>query len=221
MSDVKFSLVITNYNRAEFLARSIRSCLLQLILHQKIEVLIVDDGSTDGSKAVLNEFIDEVNIISLEKNQGVAAASNVGLKHAKGKYWMRVDADDYLSMHACAFMGAVLDNNDDIGFVFGDHIRLADDGTSKLLVSLADEETLFEHGAGVLFRTEILRSLGGYDECLLNCEDRDLLYRMKRSGVVGYHIPVPLYRYYIHGKNISQNVDRRYYKEIVETKNEV
>ena len=221
MSEVKFSLVITNYNRAEFLARSIRSCLLQLILHQKIEVLIVDDGSTDGSKAVLNEFNDEVDIISLETNQGVAAASNVGLKHAKGKYWMRVDADDYLSMHACAFMGAVLDNNDDIGFVFGDHIRLEDQGTDKERVSLADEETLFEHGAGVLFRTEILRSIGGYDESLLNCEDRDLLYRMKRSGVVGYHIPVPLYRYYIHGKNISRNVDRRYYKEIVESKNDV
>ena len=221
MSEVKFSLVITNYNRAEFLARSIRSCLLQLILHQKIEVLIVDDGSTDGSKAVLNEFNDEVDIISLETNQGVAAASNVGLKHAKGKYWMRVDADDYLSMHACAFMGAVLDNNDDIGFVFGDHIRLEDQGTEKERVSLADEETLFEHGAGVLFRTEILRSIGGYDESLLNCEDRDLLYRMKRSGVVGYHIPVPLYRYYIHGKNISRNVDRRYYKEIVESKNDV
>ena len=221
MSEVKFSLVITNYNRAEFLARSIRSCLLQLILHQKIEVLIVDDGSTDGSKAVLNEFNDEVDIISLETNQGVAAASNVGLKHAKGKYWMRVDADDYLSMHACAFMGAVLDNNDDIGFVFGDHIRLEDQGTDKERVSLADEETLFEHGAGVLFRTEILRSIGGYDESLLNCEDRDLLSRMKRSGVVGYHIPVPLYRYYIHGKNISRNVDRRYYKEIVESKNDV
>ena len=42
-----------------------------------------------------------------------------------------VDADDYLSMHACAFMGAVLDNNDDIGFVFGDHIRLEDQGTDK------------------------------------------------------------------------------------------
>ena len=61
----------------------------------------------------------------------MAAASNVGLKHAKGKYWMRVDADDYLSMHACAFMGAVLDNNDDIGFVFGDHIRLEDQGTTR------------------------------------------------------------------------------------------
>ena len=221
MYDAKFSLVITNYNRAEFLARSIRSCLLQLILHQKIQVLIVDDGSTDGSKEVLNEFTDEVDIIALKTNRGVAAASNVGLKHAKGKYWMRVDADDYLSMHACAFMGAVLDNNDDVGFVFGDHIRLDSEGTSKLRVSLADEDALFEHGAGVLFRTEILREIGGYDESLLNCEDRDLLYRMKRAGVCGYHIPVPLYRYYIHGKNISQNVDRAYYKEIVESKNEV
>ena len=100
----------------------------------------------------------------------MAAASNLGLKHAKGKYWMRVDADDYLSMHACAFMGAVLDNNDDIGFVFGDHIRLKDQGTEKERVSLADEETLFEHGAGVLFRTEILRSIGGYDESCLTAK---------------------------------------------------
>ena len=47
---------------------------------------------------------------------------------------MRVDADDYLSMNACAFMGSVLDNNDDIGFVYGDHIRLANGGASKLRV---------------------------------------------------------------------------------------
>ena len=113
-------------------------------------------------------------------------------------------------------MGAVLDNSDDIGFVFGDHIRLEDHGTDKVRVSLADEETLFEHGAGVLFRTEILRSIGGYDESLLNCEDPDLFWD-ETVSIVGYHIPVPLYRY-IHGKNISQNLDRHYYKEIVETK---
>ena len=219
MSDIKFSLVITNYNRAEFLGRAIRSCLMQLVLHQRVEVLVVDDGSTDNSLKVLQEFSHDIKMFALKVNSGVATASNTGLKHATGKYWMRVDADDYLSMYSCAFMGAVLDNNDEVGFVYGDHFRLDVGAENKTRVSLADDEMLFEHGAGVLFRTDLLKSVGGYDEKLRNCEDRDLLYRLKNAGVVGHHIPVPLYRYYIHGKNISRSMDRDKYKAMVESKN--
>ncbi len=219
--NINFSLIVTNYNKGLYIARAIRSCLMQLVVRQIIEVIVIDDGSTDNSMIVLKEFGDEIQVFQNKKNIGVANASNIGLKNARGKYWMRVDADDFLNMNACAFMGSILDNNNEFGFVFSDHFRVDSNGKKIDRVSLSDEEILFEHGAGVLFRTQLLKDLGGYDESLRNCEDRDLLYRLKKIGIKGYHLPIPLYRYYIHGNNISQSKDRDNFKKIVEQKHAV
>ncbi len=216
--DVDFTLVITNYNRAEFLARSIRSCLMQLILRRTVEVIVVDDASTDNSLEILGEFSRDVRLFKCDKNEGVAKASNIGLENSRGKYWMRVDADDFLNMYACAFMGAVLDENPEVGFVYCDHYRVDVQGVKISKVRLDNDEALFEHGAGVLFRRDVLLQAGGYDVALRNCEDRDLLYRIKHLGAKGYHLPVPLYRYYLHGNNISQMQERHKYRNIVEKK---
>lgn len=221
MQDVDFTLVITNYNRAEFIARAIRSCLMQLILRKTIEVIVIDDASTDNSTEILKEFSKDIRLFKCDVNMGVARASNIGLENAKGRYWMRVDADDFLNMHACSYMGAILDENDEIDYVYCDHYRVDVQGVKISKVRLNNDEALFEHGAGVLFRTDVLRHLGGYDEKLRNCEDRDLLYRIKKDNKAGYYLPVPLYRYYIHGNNISQTQERREFRSIVEKKHEV
>ena len=219
--NIKFSLIVTNYNKGLFIARAIRSCLMQLVIRQIVEVIVVDDGSTDNSMDVLNEFGGEIRVFQNKSNCGVSNASNIGLNNSSGEYWMRVDADDFLNMNACAFMGSILENNNEFGFVFSDHFRVDSNGIKIDRVSLSEEEILFEHGAGVLFRTQLLKDIGGYDESLRNCEDRDLLYRLKKIGVKGYHLPVPLYRYYIHGNNISQSKERNNYKKIVEQKHAI
>lgn len=203
------SLVITNHNKSEFLPRAIRSCLNQVLLRQFVEVIVVDDASTDASRYVYREFASDLIIIEFPENRGVAAASNAGLEAATGRYWMRVDADDFLSSQACAFMGAVLDSNDDVTFVYGDHIRVDSIGRSAGRVRLDSPEQLRRHGAGVLFRREALRDLGGYDESLRNAEDYDLLVRLERAGMRGHYLPVPLYRYYLEGDNLSQGHDRQ------------
>lgn len=210
------SLVITNFNRAQFLDRAIRSCQMQLLLGQHHEVIIVDDASTDDSLKIIQEFSKDIRLFRNETNRGVAHASNVGIREAKGRYWMRVDADDYLNMYACAFMSNILDSNENIDFVYCDHYRVDIHGAKISKIRLDNEQALFEHGAGVMFRTEQLREIDGYDETLRNCEDFDLLVRLKKRGRTGYYLPVPLYRYYIHGDNITLEDSRAVFRKIVE-----
>jgi glycosyltransferase involved in cell wall biosynthesis len=213
--NVDFSLVIANFNRAQFIDRAIRSCLMQIILRRNVEIIVVDDASTDGSVDIIREFGSEVRLIRQASNQGVAAASNTGLAAARGTYWMRVDSDDFLNTHACVFLGSILDENPDIDFVYCDHHRVDVRGVKVSRVRLDNAEALYEHGAGILFRTAKLREIGGYDADLRNAEDRDLLIRLQAAGAQGYHLPVSLYRYYIHGGNISLGADRDAYKSII------
>lgn len=218
VNDVEFTLVVTNFNRAQFIDRSIRSCLVQLILGFRHEVIVVDDASTDNSLDIIQEFSNDVRLFTTDANRGVAHASNIGLENARGRYWMRVDADDFLNMYACAFMGLILDENEAVDFVYCDHYRVDTRGVKISKVRLNNEQALLEHGAGVLFRTDRLRDIGGYDESLRNCEDYDLLYRLKEKGRKGYYLPVPLYRYYIHGENITLDTSRAEFRKVVEKK---
>ena len=212
------TLVITNYNCAQYIDRAIRSCQAQLVQQRRLEIVVVDDHSIDESLNVIGEFGDEVRLAVNPVNCGVAYSSNVGLKMARGKYWMRVDADDFLNAYACAFMCALLDENPQFAFVYCDHFRVDRRGHKIDKIRLESERTLFDHGAGVLFRTEVLREIGGYDETLRNCEDYDLLLRIRETGHVGHYLPLPLYRYYIHGKNMTLADDRETFRKIVEQK---
>ncbi len=99
------SIIITNYNYEKFLGRCIRSCLNQVI-SDKYEVILVDDCSKDRSIKVANEFkhFPNFKIIQNKKNIGVAASANIGFLKAKGKYVVRIDADDYVSRNFLFFL---------------------------------------------------------------------------------------------------------------------
>ena len=89
---MKFSVVIPLYNKEKYIEATIRSVLDQS--HQDLEVLVVDDGSTDGSLALAERFAsDRVHIIRQE-NQGVSVARNTGIEHASGEFICFLDADD-------------------------------------------------------------------------------------------------------------------------------
>jgi len=213
------SIVITSYNKELFIDRAIRSCLNQLLFSKQKEVIVVDDNSTDQTLVKIREFEDEVKIILNDMNYGVAYTSNVGLSESTGEYWIRVDADDYLSMHACEFMSAILIYNPDIDFVYTDHIRVDYLGNTIKRVYLSTDEKLYEHGAGIMFRKEKLIEIGGYSNVFRNCEDYDLLIRLKKNGAKGYYLPIPLYKYYIHGNNITLDDSREAYKQLVRQRN--
>lgn len=90
---MKVSVIITNYNYQDFVKECIDSCLNQS--YKNIEIIVVDDGSTDNSKDVLNTYRNSVNLI-FQDNAGMVEASNTGYKEVTGDLTIFLDADDFL-----------------------------------------------------------------------------------------------------------------------------
>jgi len=85
------SIVITNYNYGEFLADAICSSLTQS--YENVEVIVIDDGSTDNSINVLNQFVDDITVIR-QRNGGLVSALNTGFLHSRGEIICFLDSDD-------------------------------------------------------------------------------------------------------------------------------
>ncbi len=214
--NVDITIAILNYNRQNFLDRSIRSCGDQILFNKQFEILVIDDGSVDKSiKKIKSLNLNNLRVIKNKKNMGIGFSSNVALKKSRGKYFMRVDSDDFLNKHALNDMSKILDNNKDIAMVYGDHYKVDENGFKEKLVKLNSMNKLKNHGAGILFRSKILKKVGGYNLNLRQCEDFDLISRIIKKGYKKYYLPVPYYRYYMHNYNITKIDDRsKYYKQI-------
>lgn len=91
--DPKVSVVIPTYNRAHLISRAIKSVLDQT--YKDLEIIVVDDGSTDNTEKIINSFQDErIIYIQHDKNKGASAARNTGIKASKGEYIAFQDSDD-------------------------------------------------------------------------------------------------------------------------------
>jgi len=212
------SVIITNHNRQPYLGRAIRSCLKQSLHTKRYEIIVVDDASTDKSRDVIAGFKDKIVPIFLKKNVGVAEASNEGIRNALGSYVIRVDSDDYINENTLLFMTEILDANKDIGFVYCDHIRVDEEERPLQRVSLSTPESLFRHGAGIMFRKSYLEKLGLYDPAFRNAEDYDLLKRYIKNWD-GYHLRLPLYRYRQHEGQMTRGDDRKEWEAKSDEKN--
>lgn len=97
MSSPLVSIVINNYNYGRYLEQAIESALAQTYPH--IELIVVDDGSTDQSREIIARYRDRCDAV-LKENGGQASAFNVGIQRTKGEYVLLLDSDDYLFPHA-------------------------------------------------------------------------------------------------------------------------
>ena len=90
------SIIITCYNRERFIGRAIRSALNQRFPYGEYEVIVVDDGSTDHSREIIEDFGPGIVKIFHEENRGLPAARNSGIRKAKGRFVIHLDSDDYM-----------------------------------------------------------------------------------------------------------------------------
>ena len=97
MSDIKVSIVIACYNEDHYIAQCLDSMIAQTL--QEIEIIVVDDGSTDNSLSVIKQYAlkDQRIIVLQQQHKGVAQARNLGICYAHGKYISFFDADDFVA----------------------------------------------------------------------------------------------------------------------------
>ncbi|MDA3883769.1 MAG: glycosyltransferase [Bacteroidales bacterium] len=206
------TVYITNYNYGQYIREAITGLLNQTF--QNFEVIIIDDGSTDNSKEIIEEYASHEKIqIIYQQNKGLNVTNNVAIKASKGKYIMRLDADDFLTPDALEVMSTKLESDENLGLVFPDYYMVDKEGNILNIEqrhSFNDEVSLFDqpaHGACTMIRTDFLKNLGGYDE-QYTCQDG---YELWIKFVTKYkvaNVNKPLFYYRQHGKNLTSNEDK-------------
>ncbi|MCD8315850.1 MAG: glycosyltransferase, partial [Eggerthellaceae bacterium] len=113
------SIIVPVYNNYYYLNKCLDSLVSQTL--SSIEIICIDDGSDDGSGALIDEWAGKDSRIKAvhEKNSGVAHARNVGLDIAQGRYILFVDSDDYIAYRSCEFLCEVADATEADIVVFG------------------------------------------------------------------------------------------------------
>lgn len=200
---IKISIIVTNYNYGHYLGRCLRSLLSQSINREDYEIIVVDDASTDSSHKIYESFKNEIKTIKIAENVGLAQASNIGIRSAVGRYFVRVDADDYVHPN---FLEILL-----VGFdLFGneyeaiscDYSRVKQNG--ELIEFCSQVKSPI--ACGVAFKIDVFEFLGQYDETLKLNEESEFAQRFHKANFRCYNINVPLYRYVQHGLSLSNSV---------------
>ena len=206
------TIYITNYNYGNFIKEAIDSVLNQTF--KNLELIIIDDGSTDNSKEIIEKYKDVDNVrIVYQKNKGLNVTNNIALRAARGKYIIRLDADDYFIPNALELLLDKLENDNELGMVFPDYFIV--DAQGEVLErqkrhNFDNEVSLFDqaaHGACTMIRVAFLKEVGGYDESF-SCQDGYELWVKFTSQFKVTNINEPLFNYRKHGKNLTSNEDR-------------
>lgn len=207
--------IVPTYNRASLVPRSLRSLLRQR--YSSLEVIVVDDCSTDGTSSAIEPWLDRVTYIRRTKNRGAGAACNLGLAHARGRYVCFMDDDDIAPVGRLAYQVRALELDQTVSAVFGDTSYFVERGardssTDKPRPRLclepppasAWDDTLsrwvFPTKGGALFRTATLRELGGFAEDIPRAEDYELWTRLLAAGRTGA-LALPTLVYGIHARD--------------------
>ena len=174
------SVVIPTYNRKNIIPRAIESVLNQT--YKNFEIIIVDDGSTDGTIDFLTNQYDSKLKCVLQKNQGASSARNRGINEAKGKYIAFLDSDDEWVASKLETQMAFLEKNPEIALLCGKTYRSDDIKktnsylTKKIIGNLFT--TLYSHSfvstPTVIVKKNILDQVGGFDINYKSAEDFDL-----------------------------------------------
>jgi glycosyltransferase involved in cell wall biosynthesis len=209
------SLIIATYNHGRYLAAAIDSVLAQT---RPAEVIVVDDGSTDDTPAVLAPFAGRVRV-HRQDNRGLSAARNAGLALAGGDYIGFLDADDVIAPTKLARQAAVLDADPHVGWTYCD-VRIADEVTGES--TLASERFRYAGRQldGWLFpelvrgnfmpvmaplvRRDALAAAGEFDARLTPMEDWDLWLRLSLVSPARY-VPAPLATYLVRAGGMSRD----------------
>jgi glycosyltransferase involved in cell wall biosynthesis len=216
------TLITTFHNRERYLGKAIESVLAQT--YPNFELLLWDDGSTDASLAIAQNYCKKDPRIQLFPNphQGRALSLQAAHTQAKGAYLGWVDSDDLLAPNALAETVQILEQHPEIGLVYTNHLDIDATGDIKGLgqrcqIPYSPQRILIDFMTFHfrLFRREVFERAGGIDTSFPAAIDYDLCLRMCEITQV-FHLAQPLYFYRVHRNSISghQRLMQVYYASV-------
>jgi glycosyltransferase involved in cell wall biosynthesis len=205
------TVIIPAFNQGAYLAHAIRSVLGQT--YPEFEVVVVDDGSTDHTASVAQEFTDPRIRFIQQANRGLPAARNTGIAASRGAFLTFLDSDDIFLPEKIAVLAAELQRHPRAGLAAGQAIPIDEDGRpigktfdgglpedgSRLLLGNP------LHVGSVLLRRSWQEVVGGFDETLRSYEDWDLWLRLAREGCPMRWVPSPVSLYRFHPSQMTRD----------------
>lgn len=214
------SVIIPCYNQSQYLERAVRSCVEQTLAG--VEILVINDGSTDNTKAVCESLRNVPNLRYIEQaNVGLASTRNAGIKLATGKYIQFLDADDYLHPSKLEVQARHLDENPQYAYNYCDLVRVNDDsgvaidqdtvGTTRKILTGNIFGSLLIGGyfppVCALVRKETLETYGAFTPQLDGNADYELWLRLAGHNQLCCYLDEKLCYYRMHGENMSKDLD--------------
>ena len=207
----KVSVIIPVYNREKYVGEAIDSILAQSFTN--FELLLIDDGSTDGSIEIMKSYTDpRVRLVRNEHNLGIPKTRNKGLQLARGDYIAILDSDDTALSDRLVKQVAFLDRYKDYALLGSWATQMDEEGRplekgKRQFVSSGEVKShlLFRcwlPHSSIMVRAAILQAYG-YREQYVLCSDFDLFVRLARKHQLG-HLPEPLVRHRVHEGSITR-----------------
>ena len=208
MSAEKVSVVIPCYNQGNFLNATVESVISTT--HKNIEIIIINDGSTDNSLEVAHAIkhkYPEIIVID-QQNGGVSKSRNTGIKIASGKFILPLDGDDLISQDYIALAVKTFNSDDNIKVVYSKAVKFNEKGQKKWklksfsLNKLATDNMIF---VSALFKKTDALTVGGFSEDMtMGREDWEFWIKMLKNG--GSVVQLPIIGFYY---RLSPNSKRK------------
>ena len=203
IKNIKVSIVLPVYNGEKYLKEAIDSCLNQT--YKNIQLIIVNDGSTDNSEEIINSYKDKrIIYIKNDNNQNLPAALNIGFSNADGDFLTWTSHDNIYSQEAIETLLSYATKNK-CDFVYADYYIFENENLNNL--KLKDlSKTNIKNGDFIgpcfLYSKKVKEMIGNYDEALFTAEDYD--YWLRISKIFSFnHINKPLYYYRLHPLSLT------------------
>ena len=211
----KVTVYVPSHNYGQYLRQAVDS-----VLHQSLtdwEMILIDDASSDDTLRLYQEYVaahpDRISLIHHDEAKGLTYNANRALEQARGRYIMRLDADDWLDESALLVLSNYLDQHEDVALVYPNYFYVDADGGylgvehRKKVGTEAKLLDLPAHGACTMVRKRVLKVVGGYDEKLGRQDGWDLWIKvMHRYGIA--NVSTPLFYYRQHASSLSRNEER-------------
>lgn len=201
---MRTTILIPSYNQKDFLAEAIDSALAQTV---PCEIIVVNDGSTDGSRFILDDYADRVKVVH-QVNKGLPSARNTGIMNATGDLVLMLDSDDKLMPTAVERIEKVFDDTDAdiVSASFTQFGLQAGDVILQMRPVLDDFKTGNKIGYCSAFKRADLLAIGGYSPRMIwGYEDLALTIDLLKRGKKIYTIPEPLWMYRIKPNSMLAN----------------